>query len=264
MGFVKTPEEITRIEHALSHPRFVNGEMLSVDFLTDPDVVAHVLPPPLEPGATPRVTAKVGRWQSNCVGDFAGGAIYVAARHDGVDGDYVLAMYMDNDIPTIYGRDLFGEPKKLADSQLYRHGDVFTGHVDRGGVRLIELAAQLPTDLGSFQAEGINYNFKARPAAHGIGLQEDAILTKATFDTRVARAWEGTGSVTLRGTVHDPLDELPILSVERAVFLECDLIGVCEAVATVPAGVFAPYHHGRHDDWSALDTEALVLAAVGG
>jgi len=62
MGFVKRPEEIVRIEHALSHPRFVNGEMLSVDFLTDPDVVAHVLPPPLEPADTPRVTAMIGRW----------------------------------------------------------------------------------------------------------------------------------------------------------------------------------------------------------
>ena len=120
MGFVKTPEEITRIEHALRHPRFVNGEMLSVDFLTEPEFAAAVLPPPLEPADTPRVTAMVGRWQSNCVGDFYGGAIYVAARHEDVDGSYVLAMYMDGDVPMIYGRDLFGEPKKLARSGLHR------------------------------------------------------------------------------------------------------------------------------------------------
>lgn len=264
MGFVKTPEEITRIEHALSHPRFVNGEMLTVDFLTDADVVAHLLPPPLEPGDTPLITAMVGRWQSNCVGDFFGGAIYVSARHEGVDGAYVLAMYMDNDVPTIYGRDLFGEPKKLADSALNRHGDVFTGHVDRGGVRLIELNAQLPTDLGAFDTESYNFNFKARPAADGIGLQEDAILTRARFETRVCAGREGTGSVILRGTAHDPLDELPIRSIVRAAFIEVDLIGTCEAVATTPAAVFAPYHHGRHDDWSALDTESLVLAAVAG
>src|SRR5690348_3718882 len=102
MGFVKRPEEISRIEHALSHPRFVNGEMLSVDFLTDPDVVAGILPPPLEPADQPLITAMVGRWQSNCVGDFAGGAIYVSSRYQGVDGAYVLAMYMDGDVPTIY------------------------------------------------------------------------------------------------------------------------------------------------------------------
>jgi acetoacetate decarboxylase len=245
MGFVKRPDEIARIEHALSHPRFVNGEMLSVDFLTDPAVVEEILPPPLEPADTPRVTAMVGRWQSNCVGDFYGGAIYVAARHDGVDGDYVLAMYMDNDIPTIYGRDLFGEPKKLATSQVHRHGDTFHGYVDRHGVRLIELHGLLTTDLGPFEAVGVNYNFKARPNADGHGLQEDAILTKATFDTRATAAREGAGSVVLRGA-----------------FLECDLIAACEAVATTPADVYLPYHHGRHDDWSALDTESAAVVPV--
>jgi acetoacetate decarboxylase len=262
MGFVKRPEEIAQIQHALSHPRFVNGEMLSVDFLTDPAVVEHILPPPLEPADTPRITAMVGRWQSNCVGDFFGGAIYVAARHDGIDGDYVLAMYMDGDIPTIYGRDLFGEPKKLATSNVYRHGDVFTGYVDRHGTRLIELHAQLPKDLGAFEGEGVNFNFKARPAADGIGLEEDAILTRATFETRGRAAREGTGSVTLRGTVHDPLDELPVVSVLRGAFVECDLIASCQAVATVAGDVFLPYHHGRHDDWSALDTESASLVGV--
>ena len=128
MGFVKRPEEITRIEHALSFPRFVGGQMLSVEFLTDESVVAEVLPPPLEPADAPAVRAMVGRWQSNCVGDFHGGSIYVSARHDGVEGEYVLAMYMSGDVPTIYGRDLFGEPKKIAESQLMRRGDVFRAH----------------------------------------------------------------------------------------------------------------------------------------
>ena len=262
MGFVKRPDEITRIEHALSHPRFVNGEMLSVEFLTDEAVVAHVLPPPLEPASTPRVTAMVGRWQSNCVGDFAGGAIYVASRYDSVDGDYVLAMYMDGDVPTIYGRDLFGEPKKLARSALHRHGDTHSGWLERNGVRLIELHGLLDRRLDPFEAEGVNFNFKARPAADGVGLEEDAIMTQATFETRASAVREGAASVVLRGTVHDPLDELPVRSVLRGAFMECDLVASCRAVATTPAATFLPYHYGRHDDWSALDTESAALIPV--
>ncbi len=265
MGFVKTPEEISRIEHALSHPRFVNGEMLSVDFLTDADVVAQLLPPPLEPGDSPLVSAMVGRWQSNCVGDFFGGAIYVSARHEGVDGDVRPGdVHGQRRARRSTGATSSASPRSSPTARCNRHGDVFTGHVDRGGVRIIELNAQLPTDLGAFDTESYNFNFKARPAADGIGLQEDAILTRAHFETRVCAGREGTGSVTLRGTVHDPLDELPIRSIVRASFIEVDLIGTCEAVATTPAAVFAPYHHGRHDDWSALDTESLVLAAVAG
>jgi acetoacetate decarboxylase len=259
MGFVKTQDEIAQIQNALSNPRFVNGEMLTVDFLSDPAFVEEVLPPPLEPADEPLVTAMVSRWQSNCCGDFRGGAIYVAARWNGGDGAYVLAMYMDNDQPTIYGRDLFGEPKKLADTGLYRNGNQFNGWLDRRGTRLIELRCDLPTDLGPSESEAVNFNFKARPAADGNGLEEDAILTRATFKntTRVAR--EGAGIVTLGGTVHDPLDEIPVESVVRGAFVECDLIGQCRAVATVPADVFLPYHHGRHDDWSVLDTEHAPL-----
>jgi acetoacetate decarboxylase len=262
MGFVKRTEEIARIERALSQPRFVGGQMLSVELLTDESVVAELLPPPLEPVDEPRVRAMVGRWQSNCVGDFHGGSIYVSARHEGVEGEYVLAMYMNWDVPTIYGRDLFGEPRKLAESDLLRRGDAFRGWIDRGGVRIVELQAEMSKDTGAFDAEGYNFNFKARPAANGIGLEEDAILTRARFDVHATASLEGAGSVVLRGTVHDPLDEIPVRSVQRATYTECDLIASCEAVATTPADVFLPYHHGRHDDWSALDTESAAVVPV--
>lgn len=263
MGYVKTAQEIARIEHALSHPRFVNGEMLSVDFLTDPEVVAQILPPPLTPSDTPALNAMVGRWQSNCVGDFSGGAIYVEACHGDVTGRYVLSMWMDGDVPTIYGRDLFGEPKKLAESRLHRSGDRSTAWLQRGGVRLMELSADLAEDRGRSETGGVNFNFKARPSADGIGLEEDAILTMATFETIIRVHKVGTGSLTLRGTVHDPVDTLPIRSIVGAAYIECDLIAHCEKVATTPADVFLPYHHGRHDDWSALDTEQAGLVAVG-
>jgi acetoacetate decarboxylase len=259
MGLVKTPEEIAEIERVMTHPRFVNSEMLNVDFLTDPEIVAHILPPPLEPADTPRVSAMIGRWQSNCVGDYCGGAIYVAARHEGVDGDYVLAMYMDADPAIIFGRDLFGEPKKQARSQLYHSGSRFRAWVERGGVRLIDLEAELPDDLGPGEGEGVNFNFKARPAVSGSGLEEDAILTLATFHTTVHTSRAGTGSVALGGSVHDPLDEIRVASILGARFVECDIAAESRAVTTVPADRFLPYHHGRHDDWSALDTERAAL-----
>jgi len=254
MGFVKTDDEIAKIQHVMKEPRFVDAEMLTVDFLTDPDTIAKILPPPLEPADTPRMTAMVGRWRSNCVGDYDGGALYVAAKHGDLEGDYVLAMWMDGDQALIYGRDLFGEPKKQATSRLYRSGDHLTGIVTRHGVDLVKIEVDLTVDHGPTQASGANFNFKARPSVDGNGLEEDAILTVCEFDNELRVSREGSGSVQLTGTPHDPLDEIPVLKVLRGAFVEGDLHARARAAATVPQREFLPYALGRMDDWSLLST----------
>jgi acetoacetate decarboxylase len=260
VGFVKTAAEIARIEAAIGAPRFGGAQMLSVEFLADPDFVAEVLPPPLEPVAEPRMRAMVGRWQSNCVGDFAGGTVYVACAHDGMEGEYNLAQYMDGDAPTIFGRDVFGEPKKMATATLRARGDEMRGTIVRAGVPLVTLEAELTSDSGPFGATRESYNIKSRPAADGRGLEEDAILTRAHYEIRGRVSREGAGRIALTGTVHDPLDEISIQEVLRATYFEGDLAAKVEVAARIPAETFAPFHHGRNDDWSALATAGSGLA----
>lgn len=254
MGFVKTAAEVARIEAALAAPRFGGAQLLAVEFLSDPEWVAAVLPPPLEPVAKPKLRAMVGRWESSCVGDFHGGTIYVAARHEGVAGEYQLSQFMDRDVPTIFGRDLFGEPKKVGASMLLRRGERFRGWVESGGTRVIEIAGEMREDRGPFAGAGYSFNFKSRPAADGRGLQEDAILTRMRTEVRASVSLSGPASMRLRGTAHDPLDEIPVATLLRATYLEADLLASCEAVARTPAAEFAPYHHGRNYDWEALAT----------
>lgn len=262
MGFVRTPEEIAEIQATLQNPLFTSAEMLSVEFLTRPEIVQGVLPPPLEPADEPRITAMVGRWQSNCVGNFDGGAIYVSSRYGDLEAEYVLAMYMDSDQAIIFGRDLFGEPKKQSVNSLHRSGNRMFGWVERGGVRLIELDAQLTDDLGPAEGHGSNFNFKAQPAADGSGLEDDAVLTIADFNLSLTTTREGVGTVQLRGTVHDPLDEIQIVEIKRATYVEGTLDSSCRALARVPAADFLPYAYGRLDYWPALDTVMQAAAMV--
>jgi acetoacetate decarboxylase len=254
MGFVKTAAEIARIEATLSAPRFGGAQMLSVEFLSDPEFVAAILPPPLEPVAAPRMRAMVGRWQSNCVGDFDGGTVYVTCAHEGLEGEYNIAQYMDADAPTIFGRDVFGEPKKIARASLRARGSSMRGTIERGGVTLVTIEAELDHDNEPFEATRESYNIKSRPAADGHGLEEDAILTRAHYEIVARVSREGEGRIALAGTVHDPLDEIPIRAVLRATYFEGDLAAEVEVAARIPAAVFAPFHHGRNDDWSALAT----------
>ena len=257
MGFVKTEAEIARIEAALSRPRFGGAQMLAVEFLVDPDFIATVLPPPLQPVAEPRMRAMVGRFASNCVGDFEGGCVYVLCSHDGLEGEYNIAQYMDGYPATFFGREVFGEPKKIAAATLRAQGDRMHGTIVRHGRALITLEAELTQDHGPFEATRESYNIKSRPAADGHGLEEDAILTRAHYEIAGRVFREGTGDVAFAGTVHDPLDEIPVREVLRATYFEGDLAAEVEVAARIPADVFdvfAPFHHGRNDDWSALAT----------
>ena len=260
MGFVKSADEIRAIQDALAYPRFVNAEMLSVVFESDRDYLRSILPPPLElTDAT--VRAMVGRWQSNCVGNFEGGALYLPARHDGVDGEYVLAMYMTTDAAILYGRELFGEPKKQCATRLHRGRSTMVGLIERHGVCLIELHAELDTELEPSTTTGVNFNIKSTPSCTGVGLEDDAVLTLAEFDVTLTTHRTGTGSVRLASTPHDPLGDIPIGAVAGAIHQEGDLVPSTRRVATIPADTFLPYAYGRMDDWSILNT-AEIPAAV--
>ena len=254
MGFVRTPEELERLDAMLGAVEFVGCETLSVDFLAEPHAVAHVLPPGLEPADLPRVTAMAGRWRSNCVGDFAGGAIYVAARHAGVDGDYVLAMYMDSDPAIAFGRDVFGEPKKLATAGLFRQGRWASAYVERGGMRLIELEVELDTAAEPRVVVNRAFNVKAMLAPDRVGLLHDAVVTCSEFSSSVCVERRGPARLALRGTRHDPLDELPVTQVLGGRYVESDKRATCRAVGRIAADEFLPYAYGRMDDWSGLVT----------
>jgi len=197
----------------------------------------------------------VGRWQSNCVADYEGGCIYVAAKYGDIEADYVLAMYMSTDAAIIFGREVFGEPKKLCTTGMNRQGTKMRGWIERHGVRLIELKADLTRDLGPTKVSGANFNIKAVPATNGDGLEDDAILTLAEFENDLKLNWAGLGSVTLHGTALDPLDEIEVKEVLGASYFEGDMDSHARSIGRIPAADYLPYYYGRLDDWSLLSTE---------
>jgi acetoacetate decarboxylase len=263
MGFVKSAAEVERIQAALARPRFVNSQVLVVTFLTTEETVARILPPGFKPAAEPRITVQLGRWQSTCCGDFNGGSVKIAARWGELEGDYALAMYMDDDRPLIFGRDLFGEPKKLATAALFARAGGYFGYLERHGTRLIELAMEVDADAGPGRVAVNNFNVKARPAAGGIGLEEDALVTCAVFENELRANLEGPATVRLGGTAHDPLDEIEVVEVLRGRHVEADVTATNSVVGTIAAADYEPYFYGRGaDDWSELDTAGAVPAVA--
>lgn len=262
MGYRRTAEEMSAFRATLADVEFVEGQSLSVDFLTRPDIVRDILPAELDPGAEPRLTVQVSRWRSNCVGDFTASAVYVSARHEGVDGDYVLTMFMDNDVPLLFGRDLYGEPKKIGTSKLTDDADRMSGRLERHGDVLIEIDAELGDDRGPVDVVGRNFNVKYELRPDGTGLAGPPTLMMAEFRQRTTLIRKGPATLRLRGTVHDPLDELEVVELRDAVYVETGMKATCSPVAAMDADAFLPLALGRSDYWPALCTARLDGDAV--
>ena len=225
-------------------------DRLSVTFTTRGDFVRSVLPPGLEPVESPTAVASMSRCQSDCCGTFNYATLSVACQHRGVPGLYPLWMITDADPANQLGRDLWGEPKKLGSTTLFHEPAGMHGIAVRGGVTVIEVEADLrPAPDHPSHQEGIGFELKAQPSVDGTSLQYDPVLVAMHTRDEISTARTGTALLTLRGTRNDPLDGVPVLTVDTATHLIADSWTTAEEVDTFPdRDRYLPYVYGRNFD----------------
>jgi acetoacetate decarboxylase len=263
MGYVRTAEEIRQVESVLANPHFVDCAMLAVEARTTSAWLESVLPPPLVGSARPRVRFMIGRWRSNSVGPFNAGAVYLSCRHGETEGDYLLAMWVNSAHAMLLGRELYGEPKKLAVIEMAGSGSGVSAWVERSGQKIITLEFIPGQEIGPGVAAQTVFNFKAVPAASGIGLEGDVDLTEMVFTSNLTTRQRGQGRVTITGTRDDPLNDIEVVEILGADYAEGDVTATCDVVAHTAAAQFLSYFYGRMDDWS-LDPLARVQPRIPG
>ena len=133
--------------------RFVDREYLIIAYRTDKAALEAVIPEPLT-FDEPIVKYEFIRMpDSTGFGDYSESGQVVPIQFKGNEGNYTLAMFL-NDGPPIYGgRELWGFPKKYAQPTLCVDRDTLVGTLDYGRVRI---------------ATGtIGFKHKALPRRHG-------------------------------------------------------------------------------------------------
>ena len=190
MEFVRSQAEVQSMLKTFTNPVFLNCKMLVALFRTTPEFVRRVLPPPLEPASRPFGSMSIfTTGNSNCVGSFNGGSITLRARYKSVEGDYALTMPMNSGTAVIFGRELFGEPKKMAEVDLSREGENLVGSVKRNGKELMRMTG-LPTGPAQTkkQLDSDSFHFKYTFSADGTGLDHSPRLVHVRFSNTVRSA----------------------------------------------------------------------------
>jgi len=221
---------------------------------TDPDLIASVLPKPLEMSATPLVRLNIASVDMPHMDVPLGAAVVsVTCKHDGREGLYDLTMVMTTEQAVIGGREIFGEPKKIGNVSLTRDGDGIHGLVSRLGVDYLELDGQVAESLEPKPVqERVTFYFKFLMDPQGKGFDHDPSLVYCTRteEQRLRERVEPT--VTLRDSDFDPVADLPVRRVVSCEYTESNTTQRGVIQGTVPQEWVLPFAHQRYDHLSIL------------
>jgi acetoacetate decarboxylase len=229
------------------------SEAVTAVYETDPEVIAAVLPPPLEPGPEPLVRITITRVAMPGLPVFGAGWIGVQARHADRIGEYPILMPMTTEQSTVGGRETYGEPKKLAEVEVVRDGARVEAHIARMGATLCEIVGSVRETRDNYEREKTDFWFKLSPSAETPGeLDQDPLLVygEKTERTRVHEGIEG--ELILKEAPLDPIADLVVRRLVDLNWTERASTQVGRIIGPVPRAALAPYLHQRYDDLSVL------------
>lgn len=227
-------------------------EAVTVTYLTDPEIVAAVLPRPLQPPAEPLVRVQLQRVRIEGMAPFGSAVFSVTARHGDVDGDYPLFMPQSTEQSVTGGRETFGEPKKLAHIAVERDDDRVTATVDRLGYPLIKVSGQItgPAELPPDQMN-TEFYFKFLRAPDGSGIT-DPHLVYGEYHRHYELLENIDGTVELGESPLDPVADIVVRQVRSITWCRRRTVQVGRIAARVPQEWLLPYVHQRYDDVALL------------
>jgi len=226
---------------------------------TEPEIARALLPRPLEPASAPEIFVQFAdvamHFSEERTVQIGAATVGVACSYEGRPGYYVLAMPMEGEFVVIGGREKYGEPKKIAETEFSIEDDRVNAKVTRHGVTFLELDGKLgePSDSPKQFTEYF-YCYKALPAAvpesnENGGFDGEVLLTMLSWerDYSSLRHIE-EGRIILREAPHDPLIDVPVKRLLRMEFAEGASRTGGEVLRSVPGEWLQPFLVQRYDE----------------
>lgn len=233
-------------EPGVEPPKMWSRNLLAY-YETDADIVAAVLPKPLEP-TEPHVRINFAQVDME-TGPLGAGTFSVKCRHGDVEGCYDLLMIMTTEGAVLGGRETFGEPKKIGDATLRHEKGEVVGVLSRKGVDIIEVRGRVAETLAPeplSERFAFYYKFLLDPAGGRFDGDPSLVHVRRTQEDRLRERIDG--DIILRESAFDPVADLPVRRVLSIVYTESNQTQTGQIVGTVPSDWVWPYRHQRYDN----------------
>src|SRR5579862_2266212 len=188
---------------------------LEVTYLTDPDVLAEVLPPPLLPPPEPRVHVRFTSIEANGHVHERVCSILVDAMYRDALGQFCLVMPIDVGDAIAPSRERYGEPKKLAQLEFTRESNHVHASVTRQGVTFVEVVGDITAKLTTPEPYPLlHFWYKFLPAVAGTGFDAGPFLVVLHQTMKPESVERVDGKLVLRDLPGTPVADLPVLEQE--------------------------------------------------
>lgn len=200
--------------------RFRDVSVLTAFYRTNPALIDRLLPPPLERTGDV-VAVQIARYGDvERVGPFNECNVMVGARlqrgNEVIEGGFSTILLITSDVGLAHGREVHGQPKKLARVALDVRGDLLVGRVKRNGLEVITTTLPYKEDVADKTALTqyfdftLNLNYKVIANIDGTPAIRE-LTARRLADIVVSGCWTGPCTVEFRPNAQVPVWRLPVL-----------------------------------------------------
>ena len=195
---------------------FRDTEILTLTYRTDPQAIRAILPEPLVATGDMVMIHFYRMPDTDWLGPYHEVNVMVGAELPGVEaGSYSPYLFLSSDVGVTHGREIHGQPKKLAEPRLEFRGDLIVGTLQRNGIDVVTGTMPYKQERGSIAGLSAifpfatNINLKALDHIDGSPAIRQ-LTSRSLAEVQVTECWRGPCTVELRPNAQAPVHRLPV------------------------------------------------------
>lgn len=191
----------------------IGWPFLRIDYPTDPEGIAALLPPGIEPGAEPNVELSIYCFPVPDEPEF-GVVLSVDAEYRGTAGKYAVGYGIDQESAVIISREMNGQPKYQAEIDYFRMGPRVVARCSHQGYTFLEFEGQSQGAIAPPEPE-TEHEWWVK-VSRAVGGAEKAYdfpphVVHVATDYKTIHHEKVEGKLTLRESPWDPIaTQLPV------------------------------------------------------